>query len=37
MENHPNVVAVQQALAAAGTHEAGVVVLDDAAHTAEVA
>jgi prolyl-tRNA editing enzyme YbaK/EbsC (Cys-tRNA(Pro) deacylase) len=36
MENHANVLAVQQALAAAGS-DARVIVLDDAVHTAAAA
>ena len=34
MEQHPNVVAVREALETAGAHTARVVVLDDAVHTA---
>jgi prolyl-tRNA editing enzyme YbaK/EbsC (Cys-tRNA(Pro) deacylase) len=37
MENHPNVVAVQDALVAAGSSESRVIVLDDAVHTAAAA
>ena len=37
MEQHPNVVAVREALEAAGAHTAQVVVLDDAVHTAVAA
>jgi prolyl-tRNA editing enzyme YbaK/EbsC (Cys-tRNA(Pro) deacylase) len=37
MENHPNVVAVQDALVAAGAPDARVIVLDDAVHTAVAA
>ena len=37
MEQHPNVVAVREALEAADAHTAQVVVLDDAVHTAVAA
>lgn len=37
MENHPNVVAVRDALEAAGAGGAAVVVLDEAVHTAPAA
>jgi prolyl-tRNA editing enzyme YbaK/EbsC (Cys-tRNA(Pro) deacylase) len=37
MEQHPNVVAVREALEAAGAHTSEVVVLDDAVHTAAAA
>ncbi|MFI5896072.1 YbaK/EbsC family protein [Actinoplanes sp. NPDC051513] len=37
MESHPNVVAVREALEAAGAHTSEVVVLDDAVHTAVAA
>ena len=37
MEQHPNVVAVREALEAAGAHTAQVVILDDAVHTAAAA
>ena len=37
MEQHPNVVAVREALEAAGAHTSEVVVLDDAVHTAVAA
>jgi len=37
MESHPNVVAVREALEAAGAHTSEVVVLDDAVHTAAAA
>ena len=37
MENHPNVVAVQDALVAAGAQKSQVIVLDDAVHTAAAA
>jgi prolyl-tRNA editing enzyme YbaK/EbsC (Cys-tRNA(Pro) deacylase) len=37
MENHPSVVAVQDALAAAGAHDTKVIVLHDAVHTAAAA
>ncbi|GAA2659946.1 YbaK/EbsC family protein [Paractinoplanes durhamensis] len=37
MEKHPNVVAVRDALDAAGAHGIQVVVLDDAVHTAAAA
>jgi prolyl-tRNA editing enzyme YbaK/EbsC (Cys-tRNA(Pro) deacylase) len=36
-QTHPNVVAVQKALAAAGAGDAAVVVLDEAVHTAPAA
>ena len=37
MESHPNVVAVREALEAAGAHTSEVVVLDEAVHTAAAA
>jgi len=37
MESHPNVVAVREALEAAGAHTSEVVVLDEAVHTAVAA
>ena len=37
MQSHPNVVAVQDALVAAGAADAHVVVLDEAVHTAAAA
>jgi prolyl-tRNA editing enzyme YbaK/EbsC (Cys-tRNA(Pro) deacylase) len=37
MENHPNVVAVRDALDAAGVGQAEVIVLDEAVHTAAAA
>ena len=37
VEQHPNVVAVREALEASGAHTAQVVVLDDAVHTAVAA
>jgi len=37
MEQHPNVVAVREALEAAGAHTSEVVVLDEAVHTAVAA
>lgn len=37
MEQHPNVIAVREALEAAGAHTSEVVVLDEAVHTAVAA
>jgi prolyl-tRNA editing enzyme YbaK/EbsC (Cys-tRNA(Pro) deacylase) len=37
VEQHPNVVAVREALEAAGAHTAEVVILDEAVHTAVAA